>query len=172
MVKEQLPNWEIRHELKPGDIGYLIYLHGSLYAKEYKYDQTFEAYVAHGLVEFVKSFNPYRDRIWLAEAEGGIIGSVAIVRTSKVETQLRWFLVHPDYRGQGLGKILLQEALKFCKERKYAGVFLWTTSELTTGSYLYAQAGFKKTIEKSHNIWGKFIAEERYDLNLTVERKK
>jgi N-acetylglutamate synthase-like GNAT family acetyltransferase len=168
MVKEKLPNWEIRHELKPGDIGYLIYLHGILYAKEYKYDQTFEVYVAHGLVEFVKSFNPYRDRIWLAEAEGRIIGAVAIVRTSKVEAQLRWYLIHPDYRGQGLGKILLQEALKFCKERKYASVFLWTASELTTASNLYLQAGFKKTEVKSHNVWGKFISEERYDLKLVI----
>jgi GNAT superfamily N-acetyltransferase len=99
--------WEIRHELRPGDIGYLIYLHGNLYAKEYGYDQTFEVYVAHGLVEFVKSFNPYRDRIWLAVADGRIIGSVAIVRTSKVEAQLRWYLVHPDYRGRGLGRSLM-----------------------------------------------------------------
>jgi N-acetylglutamate synthase-like GNAT family acetyltransferase len=160
--------WVIRHELKPGDIGYLIYLHGMLYSNEYGYDHTFETYVAHGLVEFDKSFNPYRDRIWLAEAEGKIVGSIAIMRTSKVEAQLRWYLVHPDYRGHGLGKSLLQEALKFCKERKYISVFLWTTSELTAASHLYTLAGFKKTEVKSHNIWGKFISEERCDLNLNL----
>jgi len=99
-----LANWEIRHEMKPGDIGYLTYLHGTLYAKEYRYDQTFEAYVAHGLVEFVKSFNPYRDRIWLAEAEGRIVGSVAIVRSTKLDAQLRWYVVHPDYREEGSAK--------------------------------------------------------------------
>jgi ribosomal protein S18 acetylase RimI-like enzyme len=168
MENTPLTKWELRHELKPGDIGYLIYLHGILYSKEYKYDQTFEVYVAHGLVEFVKSFNPYRDRIWIAEVKGRIIGAVAIVRTSKVEAQLRWFIVHPDYRGQGLGKILLDEALKFCKERKYGKVFLWTTSELTAGFHLYTQAGFKKTEVKSHNVWGKFISEEKYDLNMVV----
>lgn len=166
MVKNQLPNWEIRHELKPGDIGYLIYLHGNLYAKEYKYDQTFEVYVAHALVEFVKAFNPYRDRIWIAEAEGRIVGSVAIVRSTKLEAQLRWYLVHPDYRGRGLGKILIQEALNFCKDRKYNSVFLWTTSELTTAANIYMQAGFKKKEVKSHNVWGKFIAEEKYELQI------
>jgi N-acetylglutamate synthase-like GNAT family acetyltransferase len=169
-MKENNPamKWEIRHELRPGDIGYLIYLHGVLYSKEYGYDQTFETYVAHGLIEFVKSFNPYRDRIWLAESGGNIVGSIAIVRTSKVETQLRWYLVHPDYRGIGLGNILLQEALKFCRERKYNSVFLWTTSELNSASHLYLQAGFKKTEVKSHNVWGKFISEERYDLHLNL----
>ena len=59
--------WKIRHRIKHGDIGYLTYLHGILYAKEYGYDQTFEAYVAIGLAEFVQSFNPSKDRIWLAE---------------------------------------------------------------------------------------------------------
>jgi GNAT superfamily N-acetyltransferase len=166
MVKKLLPNWDIRHELKPGDIGYLTYLHGTLYAKEYKYDQTFEAYVAHGLVEFVKSFNPYRDRIWLAEAEGRIIGSVAIVRSTKLEAQLRWYLVHPEYRGRGLGKILIREALDFCKDRKYNSVFLWTTSELTAAAHLYTEAGFKKKEVKSHNVWGKFLAEEKYELRI------
>lgn len=166
MAEKQLPNWEIRHELKPGDLGYLIYLHGALYAKEYKYDQTFEMYVAHGLVEFIEAFNPYRDRIWLAEAEGRIIGSVAIVRSTKLEAQLRWYLVHPDYRGQGLGKILIQKALNFCKDRKYNSVFLWTTSELATAAHLYAEAGFKKKEVKSHNVWGKFIAEEKYELKI------
>jgi len=168
MGKNPLLIWELRHELRPGDIGYLIYLHGMLYAKEYGYDQTFEVYVAHGLVEFIHAFNPYRDRIWLAEVNGRIVGSIAVVRTSKVVTQLRWFLVHPEYRGHGLGKSLMQEALKFCKERKYNSVFLWTTSELNAASHLYLQAGFKKTEVKSHNVWGKFISEERYDLLLKL----
>jgi len=47
--------WKIRYHLKPGDIGYLTYIHGILYAKEYGYDRTFEAYVANGLAEFVQS---------------------------------------------------------------------------------------------------------------------
>ena len=71
--------WKIRHHIKPGDIGYLIYLHGILYAKECGYGQTFEAYVAGGLAEFVQSFSPDKDRIWLAEIKGRIIGSIAIV---------------------------------------------------------------------------------------------
>jgi quercetin dioxygenase-like cupin family protein len=77
--------WELRPYLKLGDIGYLTYLHGILYAKEYGYDQTFEAYIASGLSEFVQSFSPDKDRIWLAETNGQIIGSIAIVGHSRVE---------------------------------------------------------------------------------------
>jgi N-acetylglutamate synthase-like GNAT family acetyltransferase len=156
--------WKIRHHIKPGDIGYLTYLHGILYAKEYGYEQTFEAHVAGVLAEFVQSFSPGKDRIWLAETSGRIIGSIAIVGHSKMDAQLRWFLVHPDYRGLGIGRELLKDALQFCKECKYKTIFLWTTSELIEAGHLYTCFGFSKTEEKTHEIWGKRVTEERYDL--------
>ena len=59
-----------------------------MYAKEHGYDQTFEAYVAGGLAELVQSFNPNKDRIWLAETKTRIIGSVAIVGHSRTSAQL------------------------------------------------------------------------------------
>jgi N-acetylglutamate synthase-like GNAT family acetyltransferase len=158
--------WKMRHKIKPGDIGYLVYLHGTLYAKEYGYDQTFEAYVANGLAKFVKKFKPDTDRIWLAETAHRVIGSVAIVGHSKADAQLRWFLVHPDYRGLGIGKELLKEALQFCKEHKYRTIFLWTTNELAEATHLYTQFGFTRTEAKTHRIWGKRVTEERYDLVL------
>lgn len=158
--------WTLRHSLRPGDIGYLTYLHGTVYSREYGYDTTFEAYVACGLAEFAQSFNPKRDRIWLAEAKHHIVGSVAIVGRSELKAQLRWFFVHPDYRGHGIGRKLLKEALQFSKKRKYKIVFLWTTSELDTARQLYVDSGFKKTNEKVHKLWGKAIREERYDVRL------
>jgi len=158
--------WKIRHHLKRGDIGYLSYLHGVLYAKEYGYDKTFEVYVAKGLEEFVEFFNPDKDRIWLAETNNQIIGSIAIVGTSKLEAQLRWFLVHPEYRGLGLGRKLIKKALLFCKRRRYRTLFLWTTSELKAAGHLYTSIGFRKTEEKKHKIWGKKVTEEKYDLHL------
>ena len=160
------PKWELRCYLKPEDIGYLTYLHGAVYAKEYGYDQTFEAYVARGLDEFLHSFRPDNDRMWLAETNDQIIGVIAVVGHSKDEAQLRWFLVHPGYRRLGLGGELMKEALSFCKERKYKTIFLWTTSELSAARHLYIRAGFKKTEGKTHEIWGKMVTEERYDLQV------
>jgi ribosomal protein S18 acetylase RimI-like enzyme len=161
-----LAKWNLRHCIRPGDIGYLTHLHGITYAKEYGYDKTFEAYVADGLAEFVRSFSPDKDRIWLAETSDQIIGSIAIVGHSKVEAQLRWFFVHPKYRGIGMGRKLLNRALRFCKKRKYRTVFLWTTSELDAAQHLYTSAGFRRAQKKTHRIWGRMITEERYDLDL------
>jgi GNAT superfamily N-acetyltransferase len=158
--------WTVRHRTEPGDIGFLIHLHGVLYAKECGYDRTFEAYVAAGLAEFVRSFRRDRDRIWLAEADGRIIGSIAIAARTNASAQLRWFLVHPDHRGRGIGTGLLRRALRFCRERGYRTVFLWTTSELQEAARLYARFGFHVARRKTHRIWGGEVREERYDLRL------
>ena len=156
----------IRSNLKSGDIGYIIYLHGILYAEEYHWNRTFEAYVADGLAGFVLAYNPDGDRIWIGERDGEIVGCIAIVGASASEAQLRWLLVHSDLRGKGLGRRLMNEAMRFCREQGYGSVFLWTTSDLKAAAHLYLSTGFHKTDEKTHEIWGQTVTEERYEMSL------
>src|SRR6185295_2731216 len=124
------------NDIRPGDIGYLIYLHGIVYAREYDLDYTFEGYVAAGLGEFVKSFDRRKDRLWLAEDDARIVGSIAIVGGENGSAQLRWFLVDPIARGAGLGRRLLQESLRFCRDMEFKSVFLWTIGELKGAAHL------------------------------------
>jgi GNAT superfamily N-acetyltransferase len=158
--------WTLRHYVKPGDIGQLTYLHGTIYATEYHYDTRFEAYVASGIADFIQSFKPRKDRVWLAETKHVLIGSIAIIGRSELDAQLRWFFVHPDYRGHGIGKKLIAQAIRFSKRAGYKTIYLWTTSQLATARHLYLHCGFKKTEEKKHRIWGQNIREERYSLQL------
>ncbi len=155
----------IRHNLKPGDIGYLIYLHGILYAEEYDWDHTFEAYVAEPLAEFARSQSE-RERIWIVEANDKIAGSIATVESSKEQAQLRFLLLHPTLRGHGIGRILIQEAIGFCRESGYRYVFLWTVSALKAAASLYRSEGFQLTEERTRRLWGAFVTEQRYDLKL------
>jgi ribosomal protein S18 acetylase RimI-like enzyme len=155
----------LRHDVRPGDLGAVVGLHGTVYAREHGFDVTFEAYVAGPLAEFVRRGTD-RDRLWVAERGGRLIGCVAIVGTSEAEAQLRWFLVDPSARGLGLGKALLREALAFCRERGYRSVFLWTVSALTAAAHLYRSAGFRKVEERPGTLWGVEVVEEKYALAL------
>lgn len=156
----------VRHDLRPGDIGRVTALHGVLYAEEYGLSQIFEAYVAETLAEFGKLDRPGRDRIWLAESNGRLVGSIGIVGREGGAAQLRWLLVAPEARGHGLGQRLLDEALAFCRAGGCASVYLWTISILPTAAALYLRAGFRKTAETGPSWWGREVIEERYDLAL------
>src|SRR5262245_4400092 len=149
-------NIKIRNILRPGDIGYLIYLHGVLYAKECGWDHTFEAYAAGPLAEFARS-QTERERIWIVEAGATIAGSIAIVEASIDLAQLRWLLLHPDLRGQGIGRFLVQEAISFCAQRHYSSVFLLTEASLTAAANLYRSVGFQLTDESRHESWGAIV---------------
>ena len=156
----------IRTTLEPGDVGYVIHLHGSLYAREFGLDHTFEADVARGLGEFAKGYDSSKDLFAVAEIDGRIVGSIVIAAESDQLAKLRYFLVHPGARGHGLGRRLIQQALDFCRERGFRTVWLWTISELKTAAHLYREAGFEITEEKTHEIWGAIRTEQRYDLTL------
>lgn len=155
----------LRTNLMPGDIGFVVYLHGILYAQEYGFDHTFEAYVAGPLSDFARSGSK-RERLWIAERDGRIVGCIAIVASSPQVAQLRWFLVDPSARGIGLGKKLMSEAVAFCKTCDYRSIILWTVSALTTAAHLYRSAGFKRVEEKAGRHWGVDVVEEKYELIL------
>ncbi|HKA20060.1 MAG TPA: GNAT family N-acetyltransferase [Blastocatellia bacterium] len=156
----------MRSTLRPGDIGYVTYLHGTLYAAECGWDHTFEAYVAGPLAEFAKSQKD-RERIWIIEKGAEIVGSIAIVEASEYEAQLRWFLLHPSLRGQGIGRFLMEEAMRFCREKGYSRIFLLTEKSLLAAARLYRDYGFVLTEQKTHELWGSIITDQTYELDIS-----
>lgn len=156
----------IREGLRPGDLGMIVHLHGAIYASEYGLDVTFEPYVAEPLSTFSRAGEP-AGRIFIAERDGAILGSVAMVRDGDGVGQLRWFILVPEARGLGLGKQLLQAALDFARGDGMRAVYLWTFDELDAAIALYRRHGFVETDRKSHAaLWGRAITEMRMELVL------
>lgn len=125
----------IRHELRAGDIGCIIYLHGTLYSKEEGWDHTLEAYVAESLAHFAKSHSS-SERIWIVEKDKRVVGSIAIVKFSDSIALQRWLLLEPKVRGIGLGRRLVEDAVAFCKSSGYTSVLLWTFEGLVAAEKL------------------------------------
>ena len=167
MSEEQIPaDIVLRHDIRPGDIGMITYLHGLHFAEEHGFGGEFEAKVAASLGEFYLSFNPDKERLWLAEKNGQVIGSAGIVEISQLQARLRWFIIDPANRGLGLGRVFLNEAIDFCKQCGYKSIFLETFSELKAAGHLYKSAGFKFIEEKKQNLFGPTVTEQHYILNL------
>ena len=156
----------LRDQLRPGDIGHVVQRHGVLYAQERGWDHRFEAYVAGPLAEFALRHDAERERMWLAESAERIVGSIAIVSGEAGAAQLRWYLVEPDCRGMGVGRLLLDEALAFCRATGRTHVYLWTVAGLDAAAHLYRRAGFALTESVPSERWGAPVVEERYDLEL------
>lgn len=164
--KINLSDIKIRTELKPGDIGYIIYRHGDLYSKEYSYGIEFESYVAEGLSDFYKNYDSSKDRVWVCEYNEKIVGFLLLMHKGDDIAQLRYFLIEPEYRGIGLGRKLMNLYMGYLYDRGYKESYLWTTHELSAAAYLYKKAGFKLTEEKDSTAFGKQLREQRYDLKI------
>lgn len=160
-----LDDISIRTGLQSGDLGYVIYLHGALYQKEYSYSIQFESYVAKGLCEFYEKYDSKTNRIWACEHNDRMIGFLLLMNRGDA-AQLRYFLIEPAYRRIGLGSKLMNLYMDFLRECGYKKSYLWTTHELSTAASLYKRHGFTLTEEKDSTSFGKPIREQRYDLVL------
>jgi len=142
----------IRTDLRPGDLGRIISLHGEVYDPMGGYGLQFEAFVGRTIAEFVLD-NDARGQIWLAERGDRLVGCTAIALRDNNLGQLRWVLVDPSARGRGIGKQLVYSAMDYCREKECEKVFLETTDGLPESQTLYEKLGFAVTSEVVEELW-------------------
>jgi len=118
--------------------------------------------VAH----FVQRYDAKRERCWIAEQGGDVVGSVFLVERSKTVAQLRLLLVEPQARGSGLGTRLVSECVRFAREAGYRKITLWTQSELRAARRLYQAAGFRLVGKEKNHSFGKDLVSETWELEL------
>jgi len=154
----------------PGDIGRITELHGRYYHANWGLDLYFEAKVATELSAFLSRFNPVRDGIWVARADGEAIGAIIIdgINAETEGARLRWFILAPGYQGQGVGNALMERAIGFCKNTGFKRVYLTTFSGLSAARHLYEKFGFRLYHEENgaHLTGNADLVEQKFELVL------
>lgn len=149
-----------------GDYGWILHRQTVLYNLEYGWDETYEALAAQIVGAFILNFDPARERCWVAERNGDVVGSIFCVKESDTVAKLRLLYVDPSARGLGIGRRLVDEVIKFARAKGYKTLTLWTNDVLVSARRIYEAAGFQLEKEERHHSFGKDLVGQYWNLKL------
>jgi GNAT superfamily N-acetyltransferase len=158
----------ILRQHQPGDLGWIVHRQAMLYVEEYGWDGTYEGLAAEIVAQFIKNYDPKRERCWIAERDGAKVGGVLVAKASKEVAKLRLLHVESEARGLGIGKRLVEECVRFSRQVGYQTITLWTQSILHAARHIYTQVGFQVVHEEQHQSFGKDLTAETWELNLRI----
>jgi putative acetyltransferase len=81
--------------------------------------------------------------IWMAEADGQLIGSAGLIREHDGEYELAKMAVTAAYRGKGISKLLIEKCLEKAREIGAKKLSLFSNHQLQTALGLYEKYGFR-----------------------------
>jgi GNAT superfamily N-acetyltransferase len=147
-------------------MGWIVSRQAALYTEEYGWTMEYEALAADIVAQFLKNFDPLRERCWIAERDGAPVGAVLIVKQSKTIAKLRLLHVERTARGLGIGTRLVEECIRFSRAVGYRKITLWTQSNLVAARHIYKAAGFTCVANEPHHSFGKDLIGETWELAL------
>ena len=170
LKRDEAPGKITLREHRPGDMGWVVERHAVLYYEQDGWGLAFEALIAGIVKDFIEKFDAKRERCWIAERNGERVGCVFVVNDNGQPgrtARLRLLLVEPSARGTGLGRRLVEECIRFSREKGYKKLVLWTHAHLHAARAIYAATGFtrlKKT--EVHDTFGPRAVSEFWELRL------
>jgi ribosomal protein S18 acetylase RimI-like enzyme len=104
--------------------------------------------------------------VLVAEKDGGVIGYAYAAVEGYDYKSLRGpagvlhdLIVHPEYRGRGVGRLLLDAALSYLQSRGAPRVVLSTAERNTSAQRIFERMGFRRTmVEMTRELDGAYDA--------------
>lgn len=125
----------------PGDIGWLISMHGKLYAEQFDFDSNFERDIAKKVIAFLENQNSF-NRLWVATIKNEPIGSIAVSLKPDQTAFINFLLVKTECRGCGVASTLMNKVILHCKDHGIDLLCLETYSCLKSARNLYKKYDF------------------------------
>ena len=83
-------------------------------------------------------------QIFFVLLSGVPVGTVSMIPAGEGVFELAKFAVTARFRGQKLGRLLMERAIAFARERGAKRILLYTNHKLTAALHLYAACGFRE----------------------------
>lgn len=151
-------------EDRPEDFALIAARQALLYAMDYDWDGTYEALVTKILAQYAANKDAKRERGWIAELNGEMVGSVFVMREDDQTARLRLLYVDKAAQGHGLGRRLVRECAAFAKAAGYSRMVLWTQSTLLPARKIYADEGYRLIKSEEHYSFGHDLVGETWEL--------
>ncbi len=166
-VKKEVPQGVVTLRAhRVGDMGLILHNHTVRFAEEYGWNHEFEALVVEKVAEFIRNFNPAKDRCWVADLGGNIVGSLFLVANTEELGELRLLYVDKESRGMGIGQSLLNEAIGFARRAGYKKLRMETESVVSFAAALFEAAGMQIVKSTPHVRFGKELVNQQWELAL------
>ncbi|MBR9764368.1 MAG: GNAT family N-acetyltransferase [Rhodobacteraceae bacterium] len=145
--------------LQPGDLGWIVEAQTRLYVTELGWSGGMEATLLQVAQEFAARDDAGQAG-WVAEGPEGRLGAVLAMRGPGEAAQLRLLHVEKAARGQGVGGLLVDEVLQFCRAAGYPSIMLETKDVLAPAHALYRSRGFALTEQRPQSAYGRQMHEQ------------
>lgn len=150
---------------RPGDVSLIVAAQARLYHEEFGWNHEYEALAARIAADFVERHDPARERAFVADRDGIVVGAVFCVDAGQGVARLRLLHVDAGERGTGLGRRLVRDCIAFAREAGYRRMTLWTNDVLVAARRLYEAEGFVMTASERHHSFGADLVGETWELS-------
>ena len=112
------------------------------YAEFLGFDLDFQDFAVE-MAEFPGKYAPPEGCLLLAEEDGRIAGCIALRKMDDAVCEMKRLFVRSEFRGRGVGRMLILELLNLARQKGYKKMRLDTVPQLESAIVLYERIGFK-----------------------------